>query len=111
MNYLRKSALRSTLALGFASIALTMTALSGCKKENPLGVGGCDDVVRKSQAFADALTAFQMDLSVANCQKLKSVGEDYLNAARKCTLYPKYKEAAEEALADWGTFDCSAYGD
>ncbi len=99
------------LVHGLASVALMMTALSGCKKENPLGVGGCDDVVRKSQAFTNALTAFQADMSVANCQKLKSVGEEYLNAARKCTLYPEHREAAEEALEAWGTFDCSEFAD
>lgn len=109
MNYFSKNTLRSTLAMGLASVVVTAASLSGCKKSNPLGINSCDDVVKKSEAFSKAAQAFSENMSVANCQKLKELGEDYLKAARNCTLYPNYKEAAEQALAEWGDFDCSEY--
>ncbi len=109
MNYLRKNTLRRSLALGLLSVSVIMTSLSGCKKSDPLGINSCDDVVTKAKAFTDAAQAFSDDMSVDNCQKLKKLGEDYLKAARNCNLYPQYREAAEQALADWEDFDCSEY--
>jgi len=54
--------------------------------------------------------AFSEDPSVANCQILKKAGEDYIDAARKCTtLYPGLREEAEEAWAEWKDLDCSQY--
>lgn len=103
--------MRRTLVLTIASVAVIATSMSGCKKANPLGVSGCDDVVRTSEAFSNAIKAFSEDPSVANCEKMKKIGEDYLKAARNCNLYPEYKKQAEEALADWKDMDCSEYGD
>ncbi len=107
MNYFSKNTLRRTLALGLASVAVIMTSLGGCKKSNPLGLGGCDDVLKMSESFSNAINAFSEDPSVANCNKMKKIGEDYLKAARNCNLYPEYKKAAEEAIADWKDMDCS----
>lgn len=111
MNYLTKKTLRKTLVLTIASVAVIATSLSGCKKANPLGIGGCDDVLKKSEAFSNAIKAFSDDPSVANCDKMKKIGEDYLKAARNCNLYPEYKKAAEEAIADWKDMDCSEFTD
>lgn len=111
MNYLTKGTLRRTLVLTIASVAVIMTSLSGCKKSNPLGLGGCDDVLKLSEAFSSAVNAFSENPSVANCDKMKKIGVDYLNAARKCNLYPEYRKTAEEAIADWEDMDCSEFGD
>ncbi len=109
MNYLSENTFRRTLVLGLAAVALIMTSLSGCKKANPLGLGGCDDLVKRSETFSNAIQAFSEDMSVANCQKVKKTGEDYLKAARNCNMYPELKKAAEDAMEDWGDFDCSEY--
>lgn len=82
-------------------------SMGGCKKSSPLGPRGCADVGRFSKAFSEAVQAFSADPSVANCQKMKETGEDYLQAARNCNLYPEYREKAEEALAQWKDIDCS----
>ncbi|HWL00408.1 MAG TPA: hypothetical protein VNQ55_10690 [Parapedobacter sp.] len=109
MNYLSKCALRRTLVLAIASVALIATSMSSCKKSNPLG-GGCNDVLKLSEDFSNAINAFSENPSVANCDKMKKVGEDYLKAARNCNLYPEYQKTAEEALADWKDMDCSDFG-
>ncbi|MEC3880371.1 hypothetical protein [Parapedobacter sp. 10938] len=107
MNCFKKGTLRRTWVLGIVSVAVATTALTGCKKANPLGLGGCDDLVKKSEQFSKAALAFSEDMSVANCQKYKKAGEDYLKAARKCNMYPELREAAEEAMEEWGDMDCS----
>lgn len=111
MNYLSKSTWRSVLSLGLASAALITISMSGCKKANPLGLGGCDDLVKKSEAFSEAAQSFSENTSVANCEKYKKAGEDYLKAARNCNLYPELREAAEQAMAAWGDMDCSEFAD
>ena len=91
------------LAIASASVL----SMGGCKKSSPIGPRGCADVGRFSKAFSEAVQAFSADPSVANCQKMKETGEDYLKAARNCNLYPEYREKAEEALAQWKDIDCS----
>lgn len=110
VNYLSKSTWRRTLSLGLASIAVITFSMSSCKKTNPLGLGGCDDLVKKSEAFSKAAQSFSEDMSVANCQKYKKAGEDYLKAARNCNLHPELREAAEQAMAEWGDMDCGEFG-
>jgi|SRR5690606_13331905 len=106
MNYFSKNILRRTLAIGLGSVAVIMTSLSGCKKANPLGLGGCDDATKNAMAFSEAIQAFSENPSVANCNKMKKIGEDYLKAARKCSIM-NVREEAEEALAEWSDMDCS----
>lgn len=106
MNYFSKNTLRRTLALGLASVAVIMTSLSGCKKASPLGLGGCDNAAKSAKAFSEAIQAFYESPSVANCEKMKKIGEDYLKAARKCSAM-NVKEEAEEALAEWKDMDCN----
>ncbi|HWK59592.1 MAG TPA: hypothetical protein VNQ80_19780 [Parapedobacter sp.] len=111
MNYLGKHAVRRTLALSIASIAVIATSMSSCKKASPIGARGCDDVLKMSEAFSKAINAFSEDPSVANCDKMKKIGVDYLKAAQNCNLYPEYKKAAEDAIADWKDMDCSEFAD
>ncbi|MGV3763305.1 hypothetical protein [Parapedobacter sp.] len=109
MNYFSKNLPRRSFTLGLVSVALVITSLGGCKKANPVGLGGCDDLVKKSEDFSKAAQAFSADMSAANCQKYKKAGEDYLKAARNCNLYPELREAAEQAMDDWSDMDCSAF--
>ena len=111
MNYLSKKTLHRTLALTVGSVALVMVSMSGCKKSPLDGRRACDDLVKQSEAFRDALETFYEDMSVANCQKLKKIGEDYIKAARNCNWHPEMKQAAEEAMEQWGDFDCNEYAD
>ncbi len=107
MNYLSKHTLRRTLVLTITSVAVIATSMSGCKKTNPLGLGGCDDVVRLSESYVKAWQAFADESSVANCEKLKKTLQDYFKAAKKCTLYPNYLEEVEEAQRQVGDLNCS----
>ena len=109
MNYLRKSTWRKTLSLGLASIAVISFSMSGCKKANPLGLGGCDDVVKLAESYGKAWKEFSEDPSVANCEKWKKILQDYYNAAKKCTLYPNYLDDVEDIQKELGDIDCSEY--
>ena len=113
MNYFSKKNLHRTLTLGLTPIAVMMISLSGCKKSNPLTGGvACDSFVKSSEAFSNAILAFSGDPSVANCQKMKNVGEEYWNAAKRCpTISAALMKEAEEGWAEWRDMDCTEYAE
>ena len=111
MNCLRKSTWRKTLSLGLASIAVISFSMSGCKKTNPLGLGGCDDWDKEIEGYVAAVNAFSENPSVANCEKLRKAGVDYLKAAEKCAKwYPEAVKSAKEAIKMYEDIDCSEFG-
>jgi len=43
---------------------------------------------------------------------MKSAGEDYWKAAKKCTtMYAELRKEAEDAWAQWSDIDCSEYAE
>jgi len=110
MDYFNQQTLRNTWMVGVASVVVIMTTFNGCKKSNPLGVGQCNDWDKEAETYVAAVNAFSEDPSVANCEKMKRAGVDYLKAAEKCAKWhPEAVKSAKEAIKMYEDIDCSEF--
>ena len=118
MNYFQKNTVRRTWTLGWALVAVMMTFLGGCKKRpSPLrdGLGLedghlCESFVNSSVAYGEAYEAYLGNPTVANCQALKSAGDNFMKEAKTCSFVtPEQRKAAEEQRAEWQDLDCEQF--
>jgi hypothetical protein len=61
-----------------------LTTLVGCSKDDALGPAGCNNWSEKylsqAQAYSNASAAYSNDPTVANCNKLKTEGLNYVKS-------------------------------
>lgn len=90
---------------------LMLVPLSGCKKSGP-GSHRCD-FERQQEAYNSAIIALFEDQTVANCERVKKTGVDYIRAVERCSgLIPSVVAGAREAVKAYEDLDCAVeFGD
>lgn len=68
------------------SLALISLVLLGgsCKKNDDVAPTTCSQVDVRAKAFSDALTAYSVSPTKANCDAFKKAGNDYISSAANC---------------------------
>jgi len=68
------------------SVALISLVLLGgsCKKNADVAPATCSQIDVRAQAFSDAVKAYSVSQTKANCEAFKKAGNDYISAAANC---------------------------
>ena len=99
-------------------LAVFMTIIIGCSKNNPLNPLGCGNgtwaiqVSDEATALSQAASTYSTDPNPANCTSYKNAAKNYLDAlegVRGCVLganQAEFNEAIDEAKNDIDQEDC-----